>query len=744
MLLQENMGTCFPRSFKKAPLVGKLLHDAIVKEGRPSLRSPSPRVSIYPIEIPSTSDLNAQPANHPSQRDEPRRAPSPSAAAAGHTGEDPGYPSTGSLEQGESALFTTSPTTERADESSSPILASLSTGSADGVDRGDVERDVSDLITGTGDAEREQREQRRLAVSKLKRAALLPRMKDGRRPPMNPEAVSEDEADDERDIDTPPPEILPGAPTETAVEEPRIRSRGSKDMKLKNRAPDNVGASPIRSSPARVASPPAPTAYSSRPPTPEYLSRSSPFTVPLQEKQTREDEEEEEEVLYPADSYHPRNAYDNEFDQISWVASPVPEIRMPIDTDDDEREEDDVVDEAEEEEEQYPPVAVDETSFLHFDPRSNPLPSPPDPRSPSPDPSSSLSDYPSTSESSSTMSSHYSFGGEGAIPGPFDVPAPTGSTSSKPPMAARLSGVEQWLAAQKKSSGPNGNTETPERPSLSTPSASTSSKLPTTLPGVKQWLISRKKSSAPNGNTATPERRDYFEADIPYPDALPKYQNAKLFPFPGLQKLQEERNRAKGMPTPSASTPDISTLFNGYETDGGNPPSSYSNMPAPTPQLRSRKLSHQASDPRILDKYAMPTSPASIDYFDAPASTGSTSSKPPMMLPGVKQWLAARKKSSAPNGNTATPERPLLSMSKKPSLSDLVLRKENSLGRDWEDVEIVPLSASESMFGEAATSRGNSNTATPERPSLSTSKKPSLSDFMLRMDKSLGRDWVDV
>ncbi|KAF7373318.1 SH3 domain-containing protein [Mycena sanguinolenta] len=32
------------------------------------LRSPSPQVSIYPIEIPSASELNAQPANYPSQR----------------------------------------------------------------------------------------------------------------------------------------------------------------------------------------------------------------------------------------------------------------------------------------------------------------------------------------------------------------------------------------------------------------------------------------------------------------------------------------------------------------------------------------------------------------------------------------------------------------------------------------------------------------------------------------------------
>lgn len=52
-----------------------------------------------------------------------------------------------------------------------------------------------------------------LAVARLKRAASLPRMKDGRRPPMHPEAVSEGEkapTDDEKkdDTDTPPPQDL--------------------------------------------------------------------------------------------------------------------------------------------------------------------------------------------------------------------------------------------------------------------------------------------------------------------------------------------------------------------------------------------------------------------------------------------------------------------------------------------------------------------------------------------------------
>ena len=42
---------------------------------------------------------------------------------------------------------------------------------------------------------------------------------------------------------------------------------------------------------------------------------------------------------------------------------------------------------------------------------------------------------------------------------------------------------------------------------------------------------------------------------------LSKYQNAKLFPFPGMLRLEEER-RAKGYPPASASSPDVSILSN--------------------------------------------------------------------------------------------------------------------------------------------------------------------------------------
>lgn len=123
----------------------------------------------------------------------------------------------------------------------------------------------------------DHREQRMLAVAKLKRAASLPRMKDGRRPPMHVEAVSEGErgpTDDDGtpDIDTPPPEETVEEPVEVEIEvEPeaeadnevedvtitppatrskrrsrsRTRSRSSRDFKGKARNQQSPTPSPL-------------------------------------------------------------------------------------------------------------------------------------------------------------------------------------------------------------------------------------------------------------------------------------------------------------------------------------------------------------------------------------------------------------------------------------------------------------------------------------------------------------------
>ncbi|KAJ7096242.1 hypothetical protein C8R44DRAFT_683737 [Mycena epipterygia] len=529
------------------------------------------------------------------------------------------------------------------------------------------------------------------------------------------------------------------------------------------------------------SSPPVTAVHSSRRPTPEYPSRNSPFTIPLQEKQSRE-EEEEEEVLYPADSYHSRNTYDDDFErQISWVASPVPEIRMPIDDD-----EEDDMDEEDEDDEEYdarpssrrssaefsPQEAYDDTSprnsfeskGVMIEPETSPeiVPShvPPSPSSvtalsqsasivrTASDDSTSPQTYPtrlsvaSRTQDRSPLNAEFEWedgkrnwdGGSTSTWDKIKTTFRSGSAAGRrsrtnsivtrdrrdhtDSSVSRESGAS--LTSSKTDKGETITTPVNQPPPVLMQSASASASAVSLSPGVSLF---------PAASSAD----------------LLKYQNAKLFPFPGMKKLEEQRNRAKGMLTPSASTPDIATLFNGLETDPvQNSANSFSNTPAQTPEMgRDRKLSHQASDTRLLEKYAMPASPpnsatplspANTDYFNVtPISpTQSTGSKLPMTLPGVKQWLSSRKMfsqtssqgTSSTNTPASEPGRSLPSASKKPSLSDLILRKDNSLGRDWEDVEIIPSSASESVFGK--------NLAAPESRELSASPKtipPSQSTF---------------
>jgi serine/arginine repetitive matrix protein 2 len=195
---------------------------------------------------------------------------------------------------------------------------------------------------------------------------------------------------------------------------------------------------------------------------------------------------------------------------------------------------------------------------------------------------------------------------------------------------------------------------------------------------------------------------------------LLKYQSSKLFPFPGMKKLEEQRNRAKGLPVVSASTPDVTFLPNGNDDD--QPPhssSSFSNTPAQTPEMgRDRRLSHQASDTRLLAKYnlnsppisATPSSTSHPDYINITPphipsqTTSSINLKLPMTLPGVKQWLSKNnRKIFSSQGSSSPPSSAPISSpvefrtspnaSKKPSLSDLLrIKKDNELGTDWEEI----------------------------------------------------------
>lgn len=174
---------------------------------------------------------------------------------------------------------------------------------------------------------------------------------------------------------------------------------------------------------------------------------------------------------------------------------------------------------------------------------------------------------------------------------------------------------------------------------------------------------------------------------------LSKYMDSKLFPFPGMMEL--ERRKVKAMLN-SASSPDISSGADPASNGSGS-----SNATGQSPELgRDRKLSHQASDTRLLAKFNMPQAPpmitnvssSSTDYFSLPSpqSNGPTTPThtPILKLPttreGVKKWLGARKLFSSNSGSNTTPER--LDIGVKSSMTDFFFSKKDDLAADWEDV----------------------------------------------------------
>jgi len=176
---------------------------------------------------------------------------------------------------------------------------------------------------------------------------------------------------------------------------------------------------------------------------------------------------------------------------------------------------------------------------------------------------------------------------------------------------------------------------------------------------------------------------------------LSKYMDSKLFPFPGMMEL-ERRSKAKAILN-SASSPDISS-----GADPASHGSGSSNATGLSPELgRDRKLSHQASDTRLLAKFHVLQAPpmsanvssSSTDYFSMPSPQSNAPTTPtqapilklPTTREGVKKWLSAKKLFSSNSGSTTnTPER--LELGNKSSMTDLFFSKKDDLAADWEDV----------------------------------------------------------
>ncbi|PFH51554.1 hypothetical protein AMATHDRAFT_47067 [Amanita thiersii Skay4041] len=177
-------------------------------------------------------------------------------------------------------------------------------------------------------------------------------------------------------------------------------------------------------------------------------------------------------------------------------------------------------------------------------------------------------------------------------------------------------------------------------------------------------------------------------APSPIPPATPadiqKYQDAKLFPFPGMYKLEVQR-RAKGLPTASSSVPDVPNTYYSSNEDGQT--QSFATSPTRTPELtRERKLSHQASDTRLVEQANL-----------SKTSSSTSGSKLPMNLPAVRQWLTKRNGKKNPSGITVNPE-PKNSPNKKPLLADILKRKESELGTDWEDISTPSTTSGDTLL----------------------------------------------
>jgi hypothetical protein len=92
--------------------------------------------------------------------------------------------------------------------------------------------------------------------------------------------------------------------------------------------------------------------------------------------------------------------------------------------------------------------------------------------------------------------------------------------------------------------------------------------------------------------------RNDFPGYVPAVSAadLPRYGNSKLFPFPGLVRLEEERNRSKNVtPAESANAPSpdtVLTALSGTNSSGVVPTTTCSDDTARLEQMISRQRSH--------------------------------------------------------------------------------------------------------------------------------------------------------
>ncbi|KAG9316368.1 hypothetical protein JVU11DRAFT_2401 [Chiua virens] len=525
---------------------------------------------------------------------------------------------------------------------------------------------------------------------------------------------------------------------------------------------DDVAVPPQSTYPG-LPTPPTPLT-TQRSPSRQDAFPSSPFATPHKEVSlsSRDDDgddmesEEPEQVVYPAEHLR-RSPYHDAFDrQISWIADLVPESSIAVHNEDDEDEEQ-LHGVVEEDDDQIPPESPHEESGPQTEessPRASSdskelvvdtepvveLPSASSshdtplqtttsntPALPVNDESDSSQAYPQRlsvasriQSDRSPLATDFDLDNSLAVPdtplkregslgawGKMIVGALTRSNSG----TGRRSRTNS-IATRERRQNTDSSISRESGGSLASPKAD-KNELGSTYPLGGQQSVMQSSSASTSMQSLvlpTPPRSGVSPIPLASNLDLTKYnQDAKLFPFPGIKKLEEQRinSRNRRGLSISSSTPDIVLSLHGNENEIPLPSSSSSNTPSNSPDIkRDRVLAHQASDTHLLPKFKSLNSPplstapssSSHDYLTGNQIPNSQTSGSVLLksLPtnreGVRKWLSNRFGSSTPTlasnsasltSQTIRPAAP----SKKPSLSEILrLKKENDLTAEWEDI----------------------------------------------------------
>ncbi|KAH9013745.1 hypothetical protein EDB85DRAFT_2076558 [Lactarius pseudohatsudake] len=500
----------------------------------------------------------------------------------------------------------------------------------------------------------------------------------------------------------------------------------------------------------------------------EYLSESaqehqdafptSPFATPLRERQGPDEEEEDSRAENETARRPPwSDAYDRE---ISWVAELVPE-RIPVHDDNDYDDTDDTDEpkghlttslpqsdpeehEHEDDDESLPRASTHSAHSKDLVVDIETSPGPPNPSHIPPSPSSAIA-------------LHRHFSDDSRL-----FPARLSLSSPSQPELSSPNPYQEWeesLRVIVTDSTPKKNGDGSRRgwekfKDFVRPGSSNGRRSRTNSIRERANNTDSSTSRESGASITTPSKTDkepassYFPSSpgavSPVPPAssetLLKYGgDAKLFPFPGIfpgvKRLEEERRTRVGGLSLNASSPDIASPPTLDEFSAISSGSASSRTPQASPEFsRDRKLSHQASDTRLFQKFNSGNTPPAL-------SSPSTSTTPPDLTspptPNNSGWLGGKlptnregsSQSAYPGlqqpvlGPVVTSQSGSTDVSRKPSLSDLFdARKDSELMTDMSRTpttinENTPQSGA-SQNGHEAEGRAFSpeGSSTPETP----------------------------